>query len=202
MSIPDDKIPKTKNKHIGGIILNAVKFANEKLSGKTPGIEEGPFGKNLEFLAYELAKKSELDLSPFTYAKRVDDKLIEIFRDVADEPSVAELKECLTIGLYGFIVGNYSDEDFRYLYRYTFKDIRNHAVYADWLLKGLASIACFEHEKPDEVLSGIRSWIRFLGVPLSQPSDFQDPCAEFGIDIDPILSSEGLRLLTTLTSHP
>ncbi len=202
MSIPDDKIPKTKNKHIREILLKAANLANSKISGKPVGIEEGPFSENLEFLAHELAKKSELDLSSFTDAKRVDDKLLEVFRDIANEPSVDELKECLTLSMYGYIVGNYSDEDFRYLYRYTFKDIRNHTVYADWLLKGLAFIACFEHEKPDEVLSGIRGWIRFLGVPLSQPSDFQDSCAEFGIDIDPILSSEGLRLLASLTSHP
>ncbi|MHA1907368.1 MAG: MBL fold metallo-hydrolase [Candidatus Thorarchaeota archaeon] len=202
MSIPEITLPDTENREISGILQKALKIAREILSGKSPGIEIGPFGESLEFLAYEMAKKAGAELSNFPEVRKVDSTLLEVFRDIAENSSVGDLKNCLTLGLYGYVVGNYSDEDFRYLYRYTFKDIRNHHVYSEWLVKGLAFISCFENKKPDEVLRGIREWIRFLGVPLIKPTEFREMCTEYNVDIDSVLSSDGMRLLSSITAHP
>ncbi|MFW9849090.1 MAG: MBL fold metallo-hydrolase [Candidatus Thorarchaeota archaeon] len=202
MKALDIKLPETKNKAIRDILQNASKIAVDKISGNQSKEEQGPFGESLEYLAFELARKEDLDISQFSDVKKVYDQLLEVFRDVVEEISVEDLTNCLTLGLYGYIVGNYIDEDFRYLYRYTFKDVKNHGEYQKWLIKGLSFIACFENVKPEDVLQGIREWIRFLGVPLVQPSEFLKDCALFDIELDSVLESDGLRLHSSIVAHP
>ncbi|MDF1540257.1 MAG: hypothetical protein P1Q69_15290, partial [Candidatus Thorarchaeota archaeon] len=103
-----EAIPKSKHKQIQQIFLRASKRAESIISGKTPEDQEGPFGETLDLLSFEVAKKGGADLSSFSKAKKVDERLLDIYRDIIENPSYDDIEECLILGMYGYVVGNYS----------------------------------------------------------------------------------------------
>ncbi|MFW9908498.1 MAG: MBL fold metallo-hydrolase [Candidatus Thorarchaeota archaeon] len=202
MKIPNSIIPKTRNKIIRDFFQRGSDIAEDILEGKEPRYKEGLFGEHYSLFAYELARNAKYDCTPFQEAKTVDSSLTQVFRDVIEEPKYNDVRDCIILGMYGMVVGNYTDEDFRYLYRYILRDIRNLKEIHDFLWEILSFLASIDNDKPEDVLSGVREWIRFLGAPLPKPIDFIEPCMKFGVNLEPLMNTEGMRFLTSLLAHP
>jgi len=195
-------IPKTKNKVIKELFNQATSDVDLAKKGKNVPDEKGPFDEPREFLAFEVAKSSEILLQSLTKAEVANGVLLEIFRDVRDDPSIEDIIHSMTLCLYGLILGNYSDEDFRFLYRYSLRHVRNQNQIEIWLRKALVFLAATRYESAKEVMSDIRYWLQFLGAPVFGPGLFSDIGEEFGVDIKSVLDSEELRLVDALTRHP
>ncbi len=195
-------IPKIKNKKIKELFERALSDINALNKGQKIVDEKGPFEEPREFLAFEMAKASSLSTERFTAALTANKVLMEIFRDVPDEPSQEDILKSLTLCLYGLVFGNYNEEDFRYLYRYSLKHIRNQGPIEEWLREALVFLAAIKLDSGKDVMSEVRLWLQFLGAPVFNPGLFTDTGNPFGIDINAVLESEDLRLVDALVRHP
>ncbi|MFW9980802.1 MAG: hypothetical protein ACFFE3_02660, partial [Candidatus Thorarchaeota archaeon] len=139
-------IPKTKNKIIRAMLSQAE--SDLKLLSKNGKIPDGNdiFDESRELLVFELAKSQSNPIESLEKANSADKILMEIFRDIREDPSVADIKQSLTLGLYGLILGNYDGEDFRHIYRFSLKYIRNQQKIEQWLRKGLMFLAACHHD--------------------------------------------------------
>jgi putative mRNA 3-end processing factor len=195
-------IPKTKNKVIKELFNQATSDIELVKNGKKVPEEKGPFGESREFLAFEVSKVTEIPVKGLTKAEAADVVLMELFRDVRDDPTPANVTLSMTLCLYGLVLGTYNEEDFRYLYRYSLRYVRNQNQIESWLRKALVFLAATKHESAKEVMSEIRYWLQFLGAPVFSPALFSDIGDEFDIDIKSVLDSEELRLVDSLARHP
>ena len=195
-------IPKTKNKGIKELFNRATSDVDLAKRGKKVPDEKGPFDESREFLAFEVAKATDMTVEGLTHAEAADGILMELFRDARDDPTPAEITQSMTLCLYGVVLGSYNEEDFRYLYRYSLRHVRNQNQIESWLRKGLVFLAATKHESAKEVMSEIRYWLQFLGAPVFSPSLFSNLGDEFDVDIKSVLDSEELRLVDALTRHP
>ncbi|MHA1930679.1 MAG: MBL fold metallo-hydrolase [Candidatus Thorarchaeota archaeon] len=202
MPISRDLLPNTKNKQIQSLLKQGISDAQDIIAGKGASKETGPFGNPIELMAFELARKSSGDLSSFEIGNQVNEDLSDFFRDVVEIIDPTRFLRCYTLCLYGTLLGNYSDEDFRYLYRYSLRKIRSHQVIEKWLHKAITFLAAAKFEDPKDVMEHIRWWIMYLGAPLPVPSVFQEPCASFGIDIEGLLDTEEYKLVESLRKYP
>jgi putative mRNA 3-end processing factor len=137
-----------------------------------------------------------------TKAEAADAILMETFRDAREDPTSADIIQSMTLCLYGLILGNYNEEDFRYLYRYSLRHVRNQGQIESWLRKALVFLAATKHDSASEVMSEVRLWLQFLGAPVFSPSLFSEAGDDFDVDIKKVLDSEDLRLVDALTRHP
>jgi len=201
MKLARSLAPKTKNIVIEKLIKNAIDAADSISLGKTPDIQ-GPFGESIELLSYQLAKKGKESILSYSRGKIADERLALIFRDALEYESNENILESLILGTYGYLIGLYDEEEFRYLYRYTLKEGFKYDYFTDWLKRSLCLISSTNHEKPEDVLGDIRSWISFLGAPIYLPSDFIDYCRGFSVDIEPIIASEKMRIMSSIRAHP
>ncbi|MGD9397362.1 MAG: MBL fold metallo-hydrolase [Candidatus Thorarchaeota archaeon] len=195
-------IPKTKNKRIKELFNQASSDVQRVKKGEKVPDEKGPFEESREFLAFEVAKAAESVIEGLPKAKAADAVLMETFRDARDEPSPADIIQSMTLCLYGLVLGNYNEEDFRYLYRYSLRHIRNQNQIESWLRKALVFLAAAKHDSASEVMSEVRLWLQFLGAPVFSPSLFSEAGDDFGVNIKQALDSEQLRLVDALTRHP
>jgi putative mRNA 3-end processing factor len=195
-------IPRTKNKVIKDLFNQATSDIDLVKKGKKVPNEKGLLNEPREFLAFEVAKFSDESITGFSKAETADVVLMEMFRDIRDDPNQEDIISSMTLCLYGFVLGNYSDEDFRYLYRYSLRHVRNQNQIESWLQKALVFLAVTKHESAKDVMSEIRNWLQFLGAPVFSPGLFSDLGNDFGIDIKSVLDSEELRLVDTITRHP
>ncbi|MFW9925569.1 MAG: MBL fold metallo-hydrolase [Candidatus Thorarchaeota archaeon] len=195
-------IPKTKNKIIRAMLSQAE--SDLKLLSKNGKIPDGNdiFDESRELLVFELAKSQSNPIESLEKANSADKILMEIFRDIREDPSVADIKQSLTLGLYGLILGNYDGEDFRHIYRFSLKYIRNQQKIEQWLRKGLMFLAACHHDDVNKIFTEVRFWLQFLGAPLFSPSSFVQVGEDFGIDIKSVVESEDLKLVDALTRHP
>jgi len=134
-------IPKTKNKVIKELFNRATSDLGLVKKGKTIPDEKGPFDESREFLAFEVAKALEMPVEGLSKAEEANNVLGLLFRDVHDEPSLEDIIPSITLCLYGLVLGNYDEEDFRYLYRYSLRHIRNQSPIESWLRKALVFLA-------------------------------------------------------------
>ncbi|MFX1484174.1 MAG: MBL fold metallo-hydrolase [Promethearchaeota archaeon] len=195
-------IPKLKNKAVQSVFKQAVKDLKQISGGKQISAEPGLFGESNELLLFELARAMEVQTDSLGKGKNADNVLMEIFRDARQDPTASELIQSMTMGLYGLILGNYSEEDFRYLYRYSLKHIRNHSKIEKWLCKALVVLASSHHDDAKRIVSEIRFWLQYLGAPILRPATFVEPCKELGIDIAAVVETDELKLVDALTRHP
>ena len=195
-------IPKTKNKFIKKLFEQAISDVELAIKGNKIPDGVGPFEESREFLAFEVSKALEKPVEGLTAAEAADAILLSIFRDVREDPTQEEIIQSMTLCLYGLVLGNYIDEDFRYLYRYSLRYIRNQSPIENWLRKALVFLGATRFDSGKEVLSDIREWLQFLGAPVLTPGLFSGVGGEFGIDIKAVLDSEELRLVDALTRHP
>jgi putative mRNA 3-end processing factor len=195
-------IPKTKNKVIKALFNQAISDIQLVRKGKRIPDETGPFVETREFLAYEVSKTQDPPVENLSLAEKANAILMEIFRDAREDPTQTEIIESMTLCLYGLVLGNYDDEDFRYIYRYSLKHVKNQNPVENWLRKALLFLAATRYESGKDVLSDIRKWLQFLGAPVFNPYSFSDFAEEFDIEIKSVLDSEELRLVDSLIRHP
>jgi putative mRNA 3-end processing factor len=195
-------IPKTKNKVIKELFDQATSDIDLVKKGKKIPDEKGPFDESREFLVFEVAKTKEIDIEGLKKAESADATLLEIFRDARDDATTEDIIQSMVLGLYGLVLGNYNEEDFRYIYRYSLRHVRNQNQIEAHLRKSLVFLAATKYDSVKEIMSEIREWLQYLGAPVFSPGMFNDAGDTFGVDIKSILDSEELRLVDALTRHP
>ncbi|MFW9793150.1 MAG: MBL fold metallo-hydrolase [Candidatus Thorarchaeota archaeon] len=195
-------IPKTKRKFIQKQFDQAVSDLQLIRKGEKVPEDKGIFGEPREFLVFELAKFKEIPTDSLEVATTANNVLMEVFRDVRDDVSINDVIHSMTLGLYGFILGNYDEEDFRYLYRYSLKHIRNQPKVEDWLRKALLFLGAIKHDDERKIMSEVRFWLQFLGAPVLSPASFEEYGDELGIDIKSVTESEDLKLVDALIRYP
>ncbi|UCE11244.1 MAG: MBL fold metallo-hydrolase [Candidatus Thorarchaeota archaeon] len=201
MPIDKKKIPQSKIKIIGDFISWAAECAESVANGNRPEIGKGLFGESGELIVYEILRHFEVDASSLSYALEVDERLAEVFRDILARISTEDYLDCATLCMYGFIIGNYTDEDFRYVYRYSLGRLKDRKLVEDWLRKALVFLAACKYESEREILAEVRELIRYLGAPLPNPRTYLETCNELGIDIEQMLVQEDYRLVDTIRRH-
>ncbi len=198
LSIP----PKTKHKLIKQIFTQAEKDLNNSLKGQPIPEEAGLFGESREFIVFELAKASNQNIESLSIAQKADELLMLIFRDARESTTAEEMIEAMTLCLHGLVFGNYNEEDFRYLYRYSLRYIRSQNPIERWLRKALLYLAAVHKESTRDILTEVRFWIQFLGAPFFGPSTFSEIGGELEIDIQKELDQENFRLVDAVFRHP
>ncbi|MFW9768151.1 MAG: MBL fold metallo-hydrolase [Candidatus Thorarchaeota archaeon] len=193
-------IPKTKNKAIQTMFDQAERNIKLLMDGKPVSEEPGLFGESRLLVVSELAKSMNKEIAS-DKVDSVQRTLMEIFRDVKQEPTLSDIIQSLTLGLYGFVLGNYNDEDFRYLYRYSLKHLKNQKKLDQWLRKALIFIAACQYDDERKIMSEVRFWLQYLGATVFSPATFIEPGKEFGIDMGSVVETEELKLVDALTRH-
>ncbi len=195
-------VPKTKSKVIRKLFSAAESDLQLVTKGKLIPDELGTFGESRELLVFELAKSTGNVIESLEKANSANIILYEIFTDVREETSVSDIIQSMILGLYGLILGNYNEEDFRYIYRYSLKHVRNQQRIEKWLRKALVLLAASHHDDVKEIMSEIRFWLQFLGAPFFSPASFVKHGEELGVDIKSVVESEELKLVDALFKHP
>lgn len=195
-------IPKTKNKAIMEIFNQALADLNLVKKGEKIPDEKGPFDESREFIIFEIAKANDIPTESLVKAEKTNSLLIEIFRDIRDNPTSSDIIQSMTLCLYGFLLGSYNEEDFRYIYRYSLRYVRNQSQIESWLRKALVFIAATRTESAKDAMLHVRWWLRFLGTPVFNPALFCDVGEQVGVDIKSVLDSEEFRLVDAITRHP
>ena len=201
MKLTTNKVPSAKNKVVKQAFHQGIEDAKRVFVGEP--IPEGMdlLGVNRELLAFEVLRTSDESTELLRKAQEVHERLLLVFRDVLDEIRTEDFIECITLCLYGFILDNYTDEDFRYVYRYSLEHIHDQKKIEEWLRLALVFLALSRNATEDKILSEIRVWIRYLGAPLWNPSLFSKSLELFNLDIDSIMSSDSIRLVTTIHGY-
>ncbi|MHA2322085.1 MAG: hypothetical protein ACXACG_10560 [Candidatus Thorarchaeota archaeon] len=106
-------IPKTKNKIIKELFNQANSDLDLAKKGEKVPDKMGPFDESREFLAFEVAKSLESPVVGLTKAEAADVVLMEIFRDARDDPTLTDIILSMTLCLYGLVLRNYNEEDFK-----------------------------------------------------------------------------------------
>lgn len=194
--------PKTKHKMIQQIFEQAESDLKLVLKEKQTPKGEGLFGESREFIVFELAKALNQNTEALENAQQTNDLLMLMFRDAKEDFSVEGIIQAMTLCLHGFVFGNYSEEDFRFLYRYSLRYIRRQAPIEKWLRKAIVYLVAVNNESVKEILAEVRYWIQFLGAPLFMPSMFSEAGNELGIDIQAEIEDEQFRLVDAITRHP
>jgi putative mRNA 3-end processing factor len=202
MKLSTNKVPSPKNKVVKQVLNQGVEDAKRVL--KRDLIPEGVdlFGTNRELLAFEILRTSDESQDLLPEAKSVHERLLLVFRDVLDDIGIEDFIECMTLCLYGFILGNYTDEDFRFVYRYSLEHIRDQNKIEEWLRLALVFLALSRNMSEEKILSEIRFWIRYLGTPLWNPSLFSKSFELFNLDIESVMNFDSIRLVTTIHEYP
>jgi len=195
-------LPKTKHRKIKQIFDQAESDLNSLAKGKKIPEGEGLFGESREYIVYELAKASSADVDELLDAKQVNDLLMQIFLDIKDDTSVAEIIKAMNLCLHGLIFGNYNEEDFRYLYRYSLRYVRNQNPIEKWLRKALLYLSAINNDKESDILHEVRYWIQYLGAPIFGISSFVEPAKELDIDIESTIETDKYRLVDAIMRHP
>ncbi|MGY5860393.1 MAG: MBL fold metallo-hydrolase [Candidatus Thorarchaeota archaeon] len=194
--------PKTKHKLIKQIFAQAESDLKIALKEKQIPEGEGLFGESREFIVFELAKASNQVVNTLPIAKKADEELNLIFRDAKESVTASEIIEAMTLCLHGLVFGNYNEEDFRFLYRYSLRYIRGQTPIEKWLRKALVFKAAADKESVKDIIDEVRFWIQFLGAPFFGPSTFANAGKELEIDIQKELESENYRLVDAVARHP
>ena len=164
--------------------------------------EKGPFGESIQIMAFELARAREKSTDSLPEGLESHNKLISVFRDEIAEPSTPDIITVLTHGAYGFQLGNYDEEDFRYIYRYSLRYIRGQKEIESFLRRVLVFLSAASKKEPMEIMLEVRFYIQYLGAPLFEPTSFIEAGKEFEVDIEGVISDEIFRLADSLIRHP
>ncbi len=201
MSVDKSRVPKTKNKFISAVLSTAITGAQEVVKGQEVSAGDGPFGKNKELLPYAFLRASKLVTASLGQALKVQALLDRVFRDDLTEITQSDYLDCITLGFYGFIMKDYDEEDFRYLYRYSLGRGIKHEPVMEWLRKALVFDACIRYDKPKDIVNHVLQWLKFLGTPYFNPNLLVDVASVFGIDIRPLMNEDEFKLVDSLRRH-
>ncbi|MCK4245569.1 MAG: hypothetical protein KAX20_08095, partial [Candidatus Omnitrophica bacterium] len=202
MGIDKQKIPKTDVSIIRSQFKQAAADAETALKGKSIPKGEGPFGEPRELLAFAILESSGEPSQKTSIAQPIADRLMEVFRDVSPNISVADYLESATLCLYGFILETYNEEDFRYFYRYSLSRIRDHTSIESWLRKAIVFYGLCKNLKSRDLLDEFRHWIQYLGASTCNHNLLVEICASFGEDIRDVIAEPDFRFVDSLRRHP
>lgn len=197
-----NKIPQTNNKLIAVAFAKATSDLANLSRGKSIGQGKGLFGEPRELLVFEMARASGAKQESLQIGVKAHERLMAIFRDSLPETEQVGIPESSTLCLYGLALNNYDDEDFRYLYRYLQYNWRDQEQAEKWAQKALVFLGLLRNLSGRELLQDIAEWMRFLGTPIWNPTAFVGACAEFGVDIAPIMMEDDMRFVDSLRRRP
>ncbi|NHJ13865.1 MAG: MBL fold metallo-hydrolase [Candidatus Thorarchaeota archaeon] len=201
MSIAKDRVPKAKHKIAKMILDEALKDAEKILTGK-PLIEgTGVFGESKEMLPFEILRAGSEIPEGLPKAHRVHELLGKVFLDSILSISMEDYLDVLVLACYGHLLGNYSDEDFRYVYRYSLYHLKEHKKVEGHLHRILLFLSAVHHDKEEGIVRAVREWVRFLGAPLFSPLALAEPSKELGLDLSSGLENEDLRFVDNLRRY-
>jgi putative mRNA 3-end processing factor len=202
MELKEDLLPDLQNDAIRKLLDSGLKSANTAIEGDFQPQHSSVFGESLELLPFEIIRKAEIETESLEKANNVHQRLLDTFRDEIDHQETDEFLESMNLCAFGVLLDNFTDEDFRYLYRYSLRksmdidEIHNH-------LKNLISMLAASNARDEEtVLGNVRHWLHFLGAPFFPPSDFIEPALQWGIDLNQKIASEDYRLVESLYKYP
>ncbi len=162
---------------------------------------DGPLKRSLEIAVYQARVAIDEDIEGIEHGAKVSETLRKIFLSEIDRLSLQEYLDALAMCCYGFIFGNFDEEDLRYVYRYSLGKLHQEGV--DALLKrALVLIEIASGKNAMQVMSGLREWIAFLGSPYYKPDDFREPASELGLNLESALESDDFRLTDSIRRYP
>ncbi|MFW9961407.1 MAG: MBL fold metallo-hydrolase [Candidatus Thorarchaeota archaeon] len=193
---------KTKYKEIQKVFDQAADDLKGISKGNKVPEGEGPFGEPRELVTFELAKSKNQETEKLLIGTAANELLLEIFRDIKEEAKASDFMQSMTLCMYGYLLGNYNEEDFRFLYRQSLRYVKNQAPVEKWLHKALVFISAANNDDVKDILIEIRHWIQFLGTPLFGTTSFIEAGTDLGVDIQSFVESEEFRLVNAITKHP
>ncbi len=202
MIIKYENVPKSSFVPIDDAFKSAIAVVKEIIEGKASIVKEGPFQENGEILPFMLMHISSIKHAPFDTATKVYEKLQLILRNVAGNMTVEEYLPSAIMALYGFLLGEYSDEEFRHVYRYALTRVRELGLVEKWIRKAVLFISACEKSEPREVMSRARSWIKFLGATTPNPFTMIQHASALGLDFEELMNEEDYRLVNTIRRYP
>ncbi len=201
MALSKNILPKAKHSVVDDFLKEGYKDAEISLKNRELDSSSDVLGQNRELMAFTIIQAAGESIEGIEKAIAVNEKLQEVFRDIVDDVEEDMMISCLSLCLYGHIMEIYSEEDFRYVYRYTLKDSKKTEVVKDWLLRALLILGGLKKDKPTEILSEVRNWINFLGAQLFSPNELSEPAEELQMDMEDALLSEEVRLVEALRKY-
>lgn len=195
-------LPKIKHKKIKQTLDQAQSDLKLLQKGKKVPEGEGLFDEPREFIVFELAQASNESTESLTNSTAANEMLMQIFLDARDDTTPQDIIHAMTLCMHGLVFGNYNEEDFRYLYRYSLRYFRNQTQIEKWLRKALLYLSAINNDSEIEILREVRYWIQFLGAPLFGPALFVEGGIELDIDIESVIQTEHFRLVDAVSRHP
>ncbi|MFX1438907.1 MAG: MBL fold metallo-hydrolase [Promethearchaeota archaeon] len=201
MDLDTRRLPKSKNPVVAKVLATVLAQAERSLKGESLASGLGFFGEKSELAPFALIQSFGNEIESLPEAKAVDELLQVVYRDELPEINEGDMIACLTLGFYGFIFGEYDDEDFRYLYRYAMRAIRKYSIVEEWLKKALIFESLLRHEGLEGIFNRTLFWLKYLGAPIFNPKVLVETCQAFGIDAEEYTEHAEFRLVDTLRRH-
>ncbi len=202
MELKEDLLPDLQNKTIRVLLENGLKSARTAIKGDFEPHHNTVFDESPELLPFEIIRKSEIGSDCLEIAKNVHDHLQLTFRDEIDAQDIDAFVEAMNLCAFGVLVGNYTEEDFRYLYRYSLRKSMDIDEIHSHLKVLISMLAASSAKDEDSLLGNIRYWLHFLGTPFFPPSDFIEPTLRWDIDLNQKVASEDYRLVESIYKYP
>ncbi len=205
MTMPEISMryPQTRNTVIDRFFDGVASESREIINrGPSSIAGRGLFNEDRQIAVYALLRHANIDTAALQYAHEVELDLSRLFLDTTDLIPQERVVECMTLCLYGLILGDYNDEDFRYLYRASLSRDYTGQLIEEWLRSALVVLSAIESDLPEKMLLRVREWMDYLGTPQWAPREFVDAFRLVGIELEPILEQEGFRLVDTLRRRP
>ncbi|TFG11443.1 MBL fold metallo-hydrolase [Candidatus Thorarchaeota archaeon] len=202
MELKKNLLVDVENEAVSKLLETGLKSATTAIEGDFEVHHSTIFNENPELLPFELLRKSEVETDCLPRARDVHENLLLTFRDEVDGQGTDEFLEAMNLCAFGVLVGNYTDEDFRYLYRYSLRKSMNTDEIHKHLQSLISMLAASHAKDEDSHLENIRHWLHFLGTPFFPASDFVAPSLQWGIDLNQKIASEEYRLVESLHKYP
>ncbi len=202
MNIQTDSIPVSAFEPINDVFQRALAVAEQVMKGERPKVERGPFGENGEILPFVILQVSGQDTALLSIGKEINDRLQLFMRNAVGSMSIIDYFEPATMALYGFILGQYTDEDFRHVYRYALTRVQELGLLEQWIRKAMIFLGTCKASTPREVMSIAREWIQFLGATLPNPYTMIKLAEELELNFEDLTTEEDYRLVYTIRKHP
>lgn len=162
---------------------------------------EGPLKRSMEIAVLQAREAIDQDIEGLEHGEKVRETLRKIFLSEVDGLSLQEYLDALAMCCYGYIFGNFDEEDLRYVYRYSLGKLPHQGV--DTLLKrALLLIEIASGKDARQAMTCLREWIAFLGSPYCMPEDFKEPATELGLNLGTALESDDFRLTDSIRRYP
>ncbi len=180
----------------------AVADAERLSAGKAVEGETGLLGESGVVLPYAILKFAQHGEMPEGAEEVVaEDAHVRLLRGILSGLTTKTYIDGASLIVYGFLLGEFTDEEMRHAYRLTLNSSLPRAAVDTWLRRAVILLGVADGLTGRALLSRVREWIEFLGAPLWSPEDLAEPCEEMGVDISSCLADEDLRFVAVLKRH-